>query len=98
MKKIRKTCVKCKSELFTIEERYECGGCEHNGAMTESGEYIYEESVIKALGLDRDEVWEDSSCRVGEAFYMGCYLFRCSYCGHVSNLAHGSNLALTPGE
>lgn len=82
---------KCKNDLFTIQVIPCCDNCSENGAYDQEadkgdGDYVYDERIIVANGLIRDQVEHNGECAYGPTAGNGCWMFTCSRCGHKFNL------------
>jgi len=79
-----KKCIKCKCDIFKIEQLDDCSNCLENGAWdshSDDGGYIYDSAVIAEKGLIRDYVSSEGECRLGYAYGAGCHQYICVGCG-----------------
>lgn len=76
-------CSECKDDEFTIDEIIDCSKCVNNGAYDEDAkDYIYDEKVIKAKNLERNQVEENGECLFGTCSENGCNIMTCVTCMH----------------
>lgn len=76
-------CKKCKTNMFTIDVRQDCDDCEYNGWISKDG-YEYSEPPED---VERNMVEQEGECYHGTAYGCGCWLIKCTECGHIEHVS-----------
>lgn len=80
-------CYRCGKDMFKIERRKTCTGCEYNPVHDEVRNEWTTNRHVAYLKGQVSMVESEGECEFGAAFGLGCYLFKCNNCGHQFNVA-----------
>lgn len=80
-------CTKCSNNLYVIEN-LDCEDCIYNGAYdSELKDYTTDSKIIEDNEMMRNQVEDEGECYLGDSYGHGCYLFTCSICNQITNIA-----------